>query len=686
MQRQLDKLVSQIGGVDDSLGRGFKKAPADIDKVSKSIGKTSFETANLAAQFQDIAVQLQGGTSPFTVALQQGTQISQVLGKQGATGVVSLLGAAFSSLLSPVSLATIGIIAVGGAAVQYGAKAIGAVDDLDDKLKAHGELIKSLKDAYGEAGKGVDTAVSESIAVIKTLLGLNTADLQKQFKALTQTAVTSMSSFETLGDAVGVTIESTAPKFAAFKKPIDDLREGLKNGTPDVRGFREAVALIAQSTSDEKVRRLAQELLDATAKAAGAELAINGTAKALRGFSAEAIAATEQGAKFAAAMKKLDSTVAPNLTDREKIMKNYREALEAADDTPGRLAAARNRDKQLAILRANDQKEAAEKAAKDAESSAKRFQSAINSTLRHDAGVDAQIAAMGKGQGELARLETQYRLTEAAQQAFGKVSPEVAAQIAKVADSAGVAADKLAKAKVAFQIDMGRQTALLSPEDVQIANQLASIYGNDVPAALASSEAAAIRLNNLLADINRTGLDVTRGFLTEFGQQIRNGASAMDALKIAGLNALGKIADKLVQMAADNLWRSALGGLTGGGGGFNLLSLLGGGGPTGSIQVGNQLFPKFANGTNFAPGGLSIVGERGPELVNLPRGAQVIPNEVLQAPMGSSISAPVSISIDARGADAAGLARLQAEIARLRAELPSTITATVRKKQYGGVL
>ncbi len=33
--------------------------------------------------------------------------------------------------------------------------------------------------------------------------------------------------------------------------------------------------------------------------------------------------------------------------------------------------------------------------------------------------------------------------------------------------------------------------------------------------------------------------------------------------------------------------------------------------------------PAFANGTSFAPGGLSLVGELGPELVNLPRGAQV---------------------------------------------------------------
>jgi hypothetical protein len=33
--------------------------------------------------------------------------------------------------------------------------------------------------------------------------------------------------------------------------------------------------------------------------------------------------------------------------------------------------------------------------------------------------------------------------------------------------------------------------------------------------------------------------------------------------------------------------------------------------------------PEFANGTNNAPGGMALVGERGPELVNLPRGSQV---------------------------------------------------------------
>lgn len=44
-------------------------------------------------------------------------------------------------------------------------------------------------------------------------------------------------------------------------------------------------------------------------------------------------------------------------------------------------------------------------------------------------------------------------------------------------------------------------------------------------------------------------------------------------------------------------------------------------------SVISNVFKKsaFAVGTRFAPGGLALVGERGPELVNIPRGSQVIP-------------------------------------------------------------
>ncbi|MYD95413.1 MAG: hypothetical protein F4Y02_17395 [Chloroflexi bacterium] len=47
----------------------------------------------------------------------------------------------------------------------------------------------------------------------------------------------------------------------------------------------------------------------------------------------------------------------------------------------------------------------------------------------------------------------------------------------------------------------------------------------------------------------------------------------------------------------------------------------------------------FAQGTSFAPGGMALVGEMGPELVNLPRGSQVIPDPRL----GSEVTVNVNV-------------------------------------------
>ena len=56
-----------------------------------------------------------------------------------------------------------------------------------------------------------------------------------------------------------------------------------------------------------------------------------------------------------------------------------------------------------------------------------------------------------------------------------------------------------------------------------------------------------------------------------------------------------------------------------------------GGGSGGTSSILSTVFklPGFAEGTTFAPGGAAIVGENGPEVVNLPRGSQVLPNNLL---------------------------------------------------------
>lgn len=56
----------------------------------------------------------------------------------------------------------------------------------------------------------------------------------------------------------------------------------------------------------------------------------------------------------------------------------------------------------------------------------------------------------------------------------------------------------------------------------------------------------------------------------------------------------------------------------------------------------------YADGTSFAPGGWSLVGERGPEIVHLPRGSQVFPNGVIPDMGAAAESNVYNITISAR--------------------------------------
>jgi hypothetical protein len=89
--------------------------------------------------------------------------------------------------------------------------------------------------------------------------------------------------------------------------------------------------------------------------------------------------------------------------------------------------------------------------------------------------------------------------------------------------------------------------------------------------------------------------------------------------------------------------------------------------------VGSLGIPSFANGTGFAPGGLALVGERGAEVVNLPRGSRVTPNSRLGGLGGGQVD--VRVSVDQTG-------NLQAFVTRTA----GTVSAQVVKSMAPGVV
>lgn len=105
--------------------------------------------------------------------------------------------------------------------------------------------------------------------------------------------------------------------------------------------------------------------------------------------------------------------------------------------------------------------------------------------------------------------------------------------------------------------------------------------------------------------------------------------------------------------------------------------------------LGNAFgLPGFANGTVNAPGGMALVGERGPEIVNLPRGSQVIPAHRSKNMAGGG----VTVNVDARGSADPAAVRAQVQQGILEAA-PALIAAAeqrtmanLRRPRLGGAM
>lgn len=108
----------------------------------------------------------------------------------------------------------------------------------------------------------------------------------------------------------------------------------------------------------------------------------------------------------------------------------------------------------------------------------------------------------------------------------------------------------------------------------------------------------------------------------------------------------------------------------------------------GSFDLSSLPIPAFASGTDYAPGGAALVGERGPELVNLPRGASVIPSSTTKAMLAQAPSTHVNVPIviNAQGAGPREIDVLRSEIRQLKSDLPSTIVTTFADAQQRRVV
>ncbi|WP_315833893.1 hypothetical protein [Bradyrhizobium prioriisuperbiae] len=328
------------------------------------------------------------------------------------------------------------------------------------------------------------------------------------------------------------------------------------------------------------------------------------------------------------------------------------------------------------------------------------YDRAVEAIQKHTARTEADTQAVGQGSGKLEELRASAQLTTAAITAgLDPASAAVAEKIRNLSLAAGSAADALAKARVAGDISFGRQTSLLSPEDVQIAQQLRSIFGNDVPAALASSQATAIRFNDTVRDISST---ISGNLVTSLADIVDGTKTAGEAFAAFGKTVLRALEEAIIKITiVGPLMRglqSGLGGLGGlfgfsGGGAVGTgLSLTG----TGGLYDGGGY---TGSGGRYQPAGIVHKGEYVfdqdavrrigiDNLVRLQRGYALggpvgmpMPNDVTRPFSAGGAVVTYAPQIDARGVDAKQIGTLATVVANDRRNFERNVQAIMVKTQ-----
>jgi hypothetical protein len=144
-----DKLATSSGAAARnarSAASSFAQGTANVGQFGITTRASAAYTANLATQINDIGVMLMAGQNPLQMAVQQGTQVTQVFNQMGGgMNAIRGIGVALTSVINPLSIITLGTIAFGGYAVQAFRDATGGAESFDDMID---KTTKSLEEYY----------------------------------------------------------------------------------------------------------------------------------------------------------------------------------------------------------------------------------------------------------------------------------------------------------------------------------------------------------------------------------------------------------------------------------------------------------------------------------------------------------------------------------------------------------
>jgi len=498
-----------------------------------------FQTANIASQFQDIAVTSAMGMNPLQIALQQGTQLSSVLSTMGnGRQVVAGLAAAFTSLISPVSLVTIGLVAGGAAAIQYFSSLELGGEKSEKTLQKEAELVQAVVTKWGDALPALK-AYSEERDRITSEKDLSAAldvgksalwdDLRKQLGDVDITMSDIVSRISQMGEDASEVIKLQAT--------FNELTKGIDEGKASVdlakRAHEELAEIVKNNASPEleaylEIFKKLVPAIDAASRSAqkfDRDAAIARTSRFPSRGTYGGVERSADGAIQGGGFRLPESGPVPE-----------RRPLIELDGLPGEQ--------------------------KKAETAAQRAANAYRDLIKSadDRIAQLQLEADLTGQYGVQTDAARFRL-ELLQQAEDKgrsLSAEQRAEIEKKVELYSKYSQALSQAKLQQDLLDDSAFAGLSKQEQAVKLRLRS-YGLDED--LGGNNAAMIRNRFQQEELS----DLTQSFLSEFSSGILTGGKSIgesfaDAVKNAAANAMQKSLDSLFEQIGGALASALLGG------------------------------------------------------------------------------------------------------------------------------
>jgi lambda family phage tail tape measure protein len=605
----------------DELVQAQALAQSRFDMTAVAIGKTgstsiiaSHQMANLSFQLNDIVSGLAMGQSPFMILAQQGGQVVQIFQQSpgGVGGVMRAAAASVWAFLGPIGLLSVGLAAAGTAAAVYFTEFPSGAKEADAALKKHEETIRRLKDAYEEATEKSGAFVAEARAVAELKLLGDRLELKATLDDLSKGLI------GTLDLTARMNANMKGADLAPFEGALQRLYSSIREGNPNFVAFNLEMNKIGTSRPElVGLSNIFQKLVEPASEVARA---LNDNAHAMDTVGAAAARNQKSLDAYTDALKTLAGIALPDFSDQDAILnamstgfKNARGPKDILDIlTQGVGAADRLNISQVPLPRVNPTRDLTtwdRESEKTAGRTANAYRDLVKNANDRIEQLRVEIETVGMADAAAEKYRMQQELLASATDKGRSVSEPMRKEIEKIADEYARLAEEVARARLQQDLLFDRRQLGRSAIDQTVA---ATLRGAGLPEDLNSTEAQMIRFNEQLAISKSMSMD----FASTFISGLREGQTILESFG----NALNRIADKLIEMATDQLISGLFGNIMGAFGG----GMMGTGGlfANGAAFAGGNVIPFARGGVVDRPtlfpmsaGRTGVMGEAGEEAI-----------------------------------------------------------------------